>query len=63
MNLIDAFPAAIWPLITILLLVALALYSWPRRSLPGVLPFSAALFLAALWATGSLWNISPLIRM
>jgi signal transduction histidine kinase len=54
MNLINAFPAAIWPIITILLLVALALYSWPRRKLPGVLPFSAALFLAALWATGSL---------
>jgi signal transduction histidine kinase len=65
MNLIDAFPAAIWPLINILLLVALALYSWPRRRLPGVLPFSAALFLAALWATGSLMeyiSIDPNVK-
>jgi PAS domain S-box-containing protein len=40
--------------LTVLLLIALGVYSWPRRKMPGVLPFIAALLFAALWLLGSI---------
>jgi PAS domain-containing protein len=45
-----AYTPQIWPpIITVLLLMALAVYSWHRRSVPGALPFTFALLLGALW--------------
>jgi PAS domain S-box-containing protein len=38
---------------TVLLLIALAVYSWSRRSVPGALAFAVALTFAALWAAGT----------
>lgn len=44
----------IWPsLFTVPLLVALAVYSGRRRSVPGALPFMLGCLFAALWAAGS----------
>ncbi len=39
---------------TIIFLIALFVYAWRRRSVPGALPFTVACVLAALWATGSM---------
>jgi len=49
-----AYTPAIWPSVfTVLLLVALAVYAWQRRGVPGVLPFMIAILFGALWAAGS----------
>jgi PAS domain S-box-containing protein len=49
-----AYTPYIWPSVfTIFLLIGLAGYAWRRRSVPGTLPFTFAVFLAVLWATGS----------
>jgi len=49
-----AYTPYIWPsLLTVLLLVALAVYSTRRRSEPGALPFAFGCLFAALWAAGS----------
>jgi PAS domain S-box-containing protein len=49
------FTASTWPsVLTLLLLIWLAVYSWRRRSVPGALPFAAALLFAALWVAGSI---------
>ncbi len=49
-----AYTPHIWlSVLTVLLLVALAIYSGRRRSVPGALPFTIACLFAALWATGS----------
>jgi signal transduction histidine kinase len=45
----------IWiPFGTVLLLLAMAIYCWRRRNVPGALPFTFGLLFAALWAAGSL---------
>jgi signal transduction histidine kinase len=49
-----AYTTYIWPpILTILLLIVLAFYTWRRRSVPGALPFTLALLFGALWAAGS----------
>jgi len=48
-----AYTHQIWSsVITTLLVIALAIYSWHRRSVPGALPFSIALLFGALWIIG-----------
>ena len=47
------YTPAIWPsVLTVLLLVALSVYAWRRRSVPGALPFAIAGLLDALWMAG-----------
>jgi len=49
-----AYTPYIWPSVfTVLLLIALAVYSWHRRSMPGALPFMIGCLFVALWAAGS----------
>jgi signal transduction histidine kinase len=49
----------IWPsFVTVLLLIALAAYSWHRRSEPGALPFSIGSLLAALWVAGIVMEVA-----
>jgi len=49
-----AYTPAIWPsILTALLLVALSIYAWRRRSVPGALPFAIACLFAVAWAAGS----------
>jgi PAS domain S-box-containing protein len=44
----------IWlPIFTVFLLIALSVYGWRRRSVPGALPFAIASLFTALWAVGS----------
>jgi len=46
-----AYSPSIWPSVfTVLLLIALAIYSGRRRSVPGATPFMVACLLAAGWA-------------
>jgi hypothetical protein len=41
----------IWlPVFMIFLLIALSVYSWHGRSVPGALPFAIASLFTALWA-------------
>lgn len=50
-----AYTPQIWPpVITALVLITLAVYSFRRRDVPGALPFTFALLFGALWATGYL---------
>lgn len=59
MTWVYAYDPYIWPsLITVLLLIALAFYSWQRRTVPGALPFAIGALLGALWAFGSLMEIA-----
>ena len=45
----------IWlPVFTVFLLIALSVYSWRGRSVPGALPFAIASLFTALWAVGSI---------
>jgi len=47
------YTPAIWPsVLTVLLLVALSVYAWRRRSVPGALPFAIAGLFDALWMAG-----------
>ena len=49
-----SYSADIWlPVFTVFLLVALSVYSWRDRSVPGALPFAIASLFTALWAVGS----------
>ncbi len=44
----------IWPyLLTALLLVALAIFSWRRRAVPGARPFAAACLFALIWVAAA----------
>jgi signal transduction histidine kinase len=46
--------AVLWLLLaTVALLVALAWFSWRRRSVPGAVPFAVGCVFTALWAAGS----------
>jgi PAS domain S-box-containing protein len=48
-----AYTPQIWPpVFTVVVLIALAVYSYRRRSVPGALPFTFALLFGALWAAG-----------
>jgi PAS domain S-box-containing protein len=54
-----AYTLYIWPsFLTVLLLIALAAYSWHRRSVPGALPFMIGCLFAALWAAGSVMEVA-----
>ena len=47
------YTTAIWPpILTAFFLLALAAYSWRRRSVPGALPFAASCVFSAVWAAG-----------
>ena len=49
-----AYSPDIWlPVFTIFLLIALSVYSWRGRTVPGALPFAIASIFTALWAVGS----------
>jgi signal transduction histidine kinase len=49
-----AYTPYIWPSVfTVILLIALAVYSGRRRSVPGATPFMIACLFAAAWAAGS----------
>jgi PAS domain S-box-containing protein len=49
-----AYAPQVWPsLLTVVLLVSLAWFSWRRRSVPGAVPFAVGSLFAALWAAGS----------
>jgi len=54
-----AYTPAIWPSVfTVLLLIALSIYSGRRRSVPGALPFAIGSLFAALWAFGSVMEVA-----
>ena len=54
MNWHYAYTPYFWPSVfTVLLLIALTVYSWHRRSVPGALPFMIGCLFAVLWAAGS----------
>ena len=49
-----AYTPQIWPsLLTVLLLTALASFSWRRRAVPGARPFAAACLFALIWVAGA----------
>ena len=49
----------IWPAVTTLVLVVyLGVYSWGRREIPAARPFTVACFLGALWAFGTILELS-----
>jgi len=49
-----AYTAQIWPfLLTAGLLVALAIFGWRRRTIPGARPFAAACLLGLIWVAGA----------
>ncbi len=49
-----AYTPQIWPpAFTVLVLIALAVYSYRRRSVPGALPFAFAVLFGGLWMTGT----------
>ncbi|WP_028320654.1 sensor histidine kinase [Desulfatiglans anilini] len=49
----------IWPAVTTLVLVVyLGVYSWRRREIPAARPFTVACFLGALWAFGTILELS-----
>jgi signal transduction histidine kinase len=48
-----SYPPYIWlPVFTVFLLIALFVYSWHGRSLPGAFPFAIASLFTALWGIG-----------
>ena len=47
------FPDIWLPIFTIFLLIALSIYGWRGRSVPGALPFAIGSLFTALWAVGS----------
>jgi signal transduction histidine kinase len=54
MNFPYAYTPTIWPsLLTVLLMLAMVLYSSRRHSVPGVLPYTIGVLFAAAWAAGS----------
>jgi len=54
-----AYTPYIWPsFFTLVFLIALSVYGWRRRSMPGALPFAIGSLLAALWAAGSLMEVA-----
>ena len=49
-----AYTPRIWPSVfTVLLWVALSIYSWRRRRVPGALPFAIGVLFAAAWGAAS----------
>lgn len=46
------FPDIWLPIFTVILLIALSIYSWYGRSVPGALPFAIAGLFTALWVVG-----------
>jgi PAS domain S-box-containing protein len=53
------YTPSLWPSVfTVLLLVALAVFSWRRRKAPGALPFMFACLFATLWAAGIVLEVA-----
>ena len=56
-----AYMPQIWPpIFTALALIALAVYSFHRRSVPGALPFTIAILFGALWMVGISLEVAAL---
>jgi signal transduction histidine kinase len=56
-----AYTPHIWPSIfTLLLVIALAVFAWRRRTIPGAIPFIIGCLFAALWVTGSVLEFAAL---
>src|SRR5688500_10554841 len=56
-----SYSANIWlPAFTVFLLIALSVYSWRGRSLPGALPFAIASLFTALWAVSSIMEYAAM---
>jgi PAS domain S-box-containing protein len=54
-----AYTPTIWPsVLTVLLLIALAVYAWQRRGVPGALVFAMGCLLFAPWAAGSVMELA-----
>lgn len=59
----NAYSPDIWlPLFTVFLLIALAVYSWRGRSVPGAVPFAIASLLTVLWTIGSIVQYAAVDR-
>lgn len=59
MSLPYSYTPQIWPsLFTLFLMLAMALYSSRRRSVPGVLPYIFGVLFAAAWAAGSVMEFA-----
>ncbi len=59
MDWIFAYTPQIWPpAFTALVLIALAIYSFRRRSVPGALPFAYGLLLGAVWMAGACLEVA-----
>ena len=55
------FPDIWLPIFTVILLIALSVYSWRGRSVPGALPFAIASIFTALWVAGSMMEYAAII--
>ena len=56
-----SYSTDIWlPFFTVSLLIALSVYSWRRRGVPGALPFAIGSLLTALWAVGSVMEYAAI---
>jgi signal transduction histidine kinase len=59
MNWHFAYTPSIWPpFITVLLLLALAVFAWRRRNVPGALPFAIGCLFGVMWAAGSVMELA-----
>ncbi len=56
-----AYTPHIWPpFLTFLLMVALSIFAWRRRRMPGATPFTIACLFAAAWAAGSVMEYAAM---
>jgi len=54
-----SYSPSLWPpFLTFLFLIALAIYGWRQRRVPGSLPFSVGCLFAALWIAGTFMEIA-----
>jgi len=54
-----AYTPQVWPsLLTVLLLVALAIYSWRRRTVPGARVFAVTCLIAVPWVAGAVMEVA-----
>jgi len=54
-----AYTSQIWPcLLTVVLLVALAIFSWHRRAVPGARVFAVSCLIAVPWVAGAMMEVA-----